>query len=513
VGSVTVDVTIQYSSDPLYRLTGADYSDGDSYYSVGNRLEQETRVKGLISTTEYTYDHANRLTSVSNQTLASGYPFNGLGDRLQQTVDEVTTTYVNDLNAGLTQVLSDGMNQYLYGNGRIAQDDSVNMGYFLGDALGSVRQLADGTGEVVLGRSYDPYGVTVEDVAVIGVQTTYGFTNEYTDSYFKLINLRSRVYGPSTGTFLTRDSWQGDFYRPLSLNRWMYGYSNPVKFTDPSGYSAIGNSIESILQSIPEMTPPLLQLQMILASGCPNNLPVIPDSSGYAFVLRNVYNVNLINWERSASGKTNEQSILLQVTEISNRLWDVYSSMADKATLFRAVFGPVTIQQNYGDDDQDPPCITRSDGENYKIDCYSLVNNDLQEFIWTGMIIHEFGHIFDNRIGNGASLDLYNDTELTSIIGGGIDPITGNWRRVVEGYQGSGEAKPFVQHYVSDPSGTAYNEDFADMFMNWVETGQLLYNHQDNTTYRLGFSSDIAGNARYNWINQRMVGWIQEAIH
>jgi YD repeat-containing protein len=59
------DMTIQYSYDPLYRLTGADFSDGDSYHysydRVGNRPEQETRGKGLISTTEYTYDIANRL--------------------------------------------------------------------------------------------------------------------------------------------------------------------------------------------------------------------------------------------------------------------------------------------------------------------------------------------------------------------------------------------------------------------------------------------------------------------
>lgn len=28
----------------------------------------------------------------------------------------------------------------------------------------------------------------------------------------------------------------GEFNRPLSLNRWGYGYGNPVKYTDPSGY-------------------------------------------------------------------------------------------------------------------------------------------------------------------------------------------------------------------------------------------------------------------------------------
>ncbi len=39
----------------------------------------------------------------------------------RQTVDGVPTTYVNDLSAGLTQVLEDGTETYLSGVGRIAQ--------------------------------------------------------------------------------------------------------------------------------------------------------------------------------------------------------------------------------------------------------------------------------------------------------------------------------------------------------------------------------------------------------
>jgi RHS repeat-associated protein len=60
-------------------------------------------------------------------------------------------------------------------------------------------------------------------------------TNEYQNSYIKLIYLRSRMYSPLTGRYLTRDSWQGDYNRPLSLNRWNYVEGNPVNYTDPSG--------------------------------------------------------------------------------------------------------------------------------------------------------------------------------------------------------------------------------------------------------------------------------------
>jgi hypothetical protein len=38
---------------------------------------------------------------------------------------------------------------------------STSTEYFLGDALGSVRQLTDSTGVVILAQAYDPYGPVI----------------------------------------------------------------------------------------------------------------------------------------------------------------------------------------------------------------------------------------------------------------------------------------------------------------------------------------------------------------
>ncbi|MEK7784037.1 MAG: hypothetical protein AAB658_01270 [Chloroflexota bacterium] len=84
----------------------------------------------------------------------------------------VTTTYTLDLTAGLTQVLADGTNTYLRGagNGRIAQNSTANgKQYFLGDALGSVRQLVSANGAVTLTRSYEPYGSVLTSAASTAV--------------------------------------------------------------------------------------------------------------------------------------------------------------------------------------------------------------------------------------------------------------------------------------------------------------------------------------------------------
>jgi hypothetical protein len=68
-----------------------------------------------------------------------------------QLFDGVLNNYTLDINTGLTQVLADDSNTYLYylyGVGRILQRALVAE-YFLGDALGSVHQLVDPTGKVL----------------------------------------------------------------------------------------------------------------------------------------------------------------------------------------------------------------------------------------------------------------------------------------------------------------------------------------------------------------------------
>lgn len=140
--------------------------------------------------------------------------------------------YVLDTAAGLTQVLMDGTNTYLYGLGRIAQTGPGGTGYYLGDVLGSVRQIADTSGVLNLSRYYEPYGTAY---GVMGnASTAYGFTGEWTDGT-GLVNLRARYYAPVQGRFISKDTWVGNNNTPMSYNNWIYGYANPIRFVDSSG--------------------------------------------------------------------------------------------------------------------------------------------------------------------------------------------------------------------------------------------------------------------------------------
>ncbi len=51
---------------------------------------------------------------------------------------------------------------------------------------------------------------------------------------------------PSTGTFISMDSYQGSLEDPVSLHKYLY--ANPVMYTDPSGYFSIAEC--SIAQAI-----------------------------------------------------------------------------------------------------------------------------------------------------------------------------------------------------------------------------------------------------------------------
>ena len=275
-----VNQTIDYTYDPLDRLTNSAYDNGKfytyTYDAVGNRLTETTEkttntyaynnaneltnVNGtayswdsngnLLSdgTRTYAYDAANHLTVVSGSGYSYHYIYNGLGDRLQSTLNGVTTDYTLDLNRSLTQVLSDGTNIYTYGLNRIAQMNDSSTGYFLTDALGSVRQVASDTTiptdeagsvidpEIILSWSYSPYGETISSNGDFA--TDYGYTGEMTDDT-GLVNLRARWYDPYLNQFIQPDTIVPDPNQPADWNRYTYVGDNPVNYTDPTGKTRI----------------------------------------------------------------------------------------------------------------------------------------------------------------------------------------------------------------------------------------------------------------------------------
>jgi RHS repeat-associated protein len=131
----------------------------------------------------------------------------------------------------------------------------------------SVRQLIAGNGDITLAKSYDPYGVVTSTDG--DALSAYGYTGE--DQSNHLVYLRARYYNPAEGRFLSRDSWIGNFYRPISFNKWAYANGNPIYYTDPSGYDGIptGETIAYCLgiALVVTVDGPTLEALCLLAGG------------------------------------------------------------------------------------------------------------------------------------------------------------------------------------------------------------------------------------------------------
>jgi RHS repeat-associated protein len=276
VGSELVTRTITYTYDSLYRLIGADYSSGEefayAYDAVGNMTALTATITNTVVTTKV-YDAANRLITVTTGGVArtlewsdagellrdgddayawdaagrlvrarvdgvlNRYAYLGDGGRISMTVGGETTTYTLDLASLLVQVLvahksaGQRVSTYLYGVSRVGEEQPEGWLYHAND-YHSVRQLVDNAGNVKLAQGYQPYGQVLwrEGTA----SSMFGFTGEQVDST-GLIYLRARMYAPLQGRFLTRDPWEGNDERPLTLGDYLYALANPINVLDPSG--------------------------------------------------------------------------------------------------------------------------------------------------------------------------------------------------------------------------------------------------------------------------------------
>jgi RHS repeat-associated protein len=206
----------------------ADRTTGWTYDAAGNLTSDGTRT--------YSYDALNRLTSVTRNGQTVDYAYNGDGVLVSRTEGTSTTRYAQDLARGLDQVLQTSQNgttnaTYVYGLERLATIAGSTRSWQVSDALGSVREQLDDTGTTLASTRFDAWGQVESGSA----PQPFGFTGELHDPMTELVYLRARWYNPQSGTFTTKDPFEGYPTKPYSLHPYQYAYSNPVLHKDPTG--------------------------------------------------------------------------------------------------------------------------------------------------------------------------------------------------------------------------------------------------------------------------------------
>ncbi|WP_426750757.1 FG-GAP-like repeat-containing protein [Myxococcus sp. Y35] len=272
--------------DGLGNLLGRDVLEGDGTpYSLTYDTSMGFGPFAVTHSTwgTYSYDaNGNQVTAPGRQVAYT--PF-GLPSRIIQTSDVLTfqysafqtralkrsstgaqTSYVE----GLYEHRRDGaLGEHVFhiqGDGRgVAQvvwkeengviTDTSTL-YLHGDLLGSVDTVTDESGLVVERLKYDVMGARAlaSNPALPAVGTNaklrHGFTGHEHEDESGLINMRGRIYDPKIGRFLSRDPLVQfpDFSQ--SYNRYTYALGNPLKWTDPSGFSNAKVSVADVRDAI-----------------------------------------------------------------------------------------------------------------------------------------------------------------------------------------------------------------------------------------------------------------------
>lgn len=202
----------------------------------------------------YTWDRANRLLTAPGST---SYQYDGMGNRIQQTVSSVVTDYLLDIQRGLAQVLaettSSNTTHFVHSRRGIhsRRDSSGDWHWAIQDGLGSVRGEVDADVLVEGIRHFGAYGADYGEQG--SISTPFGYTGEQTDGN-DLVYLRARYYNPVMGAFTRLDPEEGRSRNPVTLNRYAYVGGNPVNRSDPTGlaFGFSGNAYSTDAVYVPK---------------------------------------------------------------------------------------------------------------------------------------------------------------------------------------------------------------------------------------------------------------------
>jgi len=134
-----------------------------------------------------TYDHENRLTSISGGASAT-YVYDGDGNLVKRNADALIGTYYEYQSGGASK------KYYYLGTTRVAvREADGTLSYLLADHLGSSNVTANAAGQRVTELRYYPYGLERYDAGA--QKTEYRYTGQRIEDAADLYFYRSRWRG------------------------------------------------------------------------------------------------------------------------------------------------------------------------------------------------------------------------------------------------------------------------------------------------------------------------------
>jgi RHS repeat-associated protein len=233
-----------------HALSGAD-ADEYFYDAVGNQVSGPNRV--------ISYNSFGLPQSVSSGSSRIALKYDLARARTLEREDDGTRTTLSIGGLYERRTGEDGTAHVFYlpgdrgivGQVFVRPNQAPATNYFHRDVLGSIEVVTDESGTVVERFAYEPFGAEMDPTRP-GVYTQrsgegvrLGFTGDSVDPKLGLVNMTGRIYDPGLAHFLTPDPIILDVVKSEALNPYSYVRNNPLRWTDPTGFQAEGESADS----------------------------------------------------------------------------------------------------------------------------------------------------------------------------------------------------------------------------------------------------------------------------
>ncbi|WP_426744950.1 RHS repeat-associated core domain-containing protein [Myxococcus faecalis] len=228
------------------------------YDHRGNQLAMRDAQGALVRSVQYAPSNLPESITSSSGTVRFDYDASGTRVRKHSDDRQEETLYVGGLyqrrkqGSTVTHIVSIPSPE-----GVVAElswqegSTSESTRYFLNDPQGSPDTVTDAFGTVLERIKYEPFGGRRQATNLAQASTTshtgarQGYTGHEQDDELGLINMRGRIYDPRMMKFLSVDPVIAEPGSAQAYNAYSYVLNNPLRYTDPSGFTPYGGSLVS----------------------------------------------------------------------------------------------------------------------------------------------------------------------------------------------------------------------------------------------------------------------------
>ncbi|MCJ8268085.1 MAG: hypothetical protein MJK04_01655, partial [Psychrosphaera sp.] len=247
---------------------------GNLSYQYDANGNQTQAFDGTTQTRDVTYSHFDKPTEIDAYTNGTtDFIYGPSRSRYQRTDtvnNETTVTYyIGNVEVVILPSGTVETKRYVANALQISRSNgTVKTQYLYKDHLGSLDTVTNEAGKIESKLYFDPFGqrntiaehnwssisqaVAAQTLNEITKTTNRGFTGHEHIDTANIIHMNGRIYDPVTARFMQADPIVQAPDNSQNLNRYSYVLNNPLRYTDPSGFSfrSLGRFINKWLPTV-----------------------------------------------------------------------------------------------------------------------------------------------------------------------------------------------------------------------------------------------------------------------